>query len=297
VVKNVADKRNPNSTVVLARNTRSILLFVGSVISASFLSPYLTPCCWARAEPTAEKRTEIQFTNPHSAAYVNNLAKALLDDLASRLRNNLDTTAILVGFALKRERHPERLAKLRAANVKTYLSEVGVDSSRIEIRTGGIGDPKVDVYLVPPAASKDGIPGIRFKEESAWVDVSQCAQQDPTVREITVLFEQDKARFESHNEVRQLSEVAKDLREDRDLIAVVVGFPDKGQEGLGAQRALAVVRFLLSQGQVPSTQLVARVGSSGGTYSGRAVVTLIHRSAGEAVSDRNWTLFPSKRLY
>ena len=101
------------------------------MISASFLSPYLTPCCWGQAEPTAEKRTEIQFTNPHSAAYVNNEAKAWLDDIASSLRRSMDTTAVLVGFAVMSERHPERLAKLRAANVKIYLSEVGVDSSRI----------------------------------------------------------------------------------------------------------------------------------------------------------------------
>jgi outer membrane protein OmpA-like peptidoglycan-associated protein len=234
--------------------------------------------------PTPDE--EIKFWNPYRTAYVDNEGKARLDEIALRMAHEPDVRVIIVGFALENERNSQHLSRLRAASVKTYLTggeaKRLVDGSRIELRSGGIGGQRVDIYFVPPGVSEEGIPGVQFEEKSAWIDLSECGKQDPTVRDVTVEFEEGTSKFYSHNEVQQLNDVSKELREDKELVAVIVGFPDSFHPDLGAQRARTVERFLLSQGNVASTQLVTRVGSSGGVHAVRAVVTLIHRSFGEA---------------
>ncbi len=68
---------------------------------------------------------------------VNNIAKARLDDVARRLRDNPHATAEITGYPDKPTgRGQETLARQRAGNVKQYLIDRhGIDASRLTTRT------------------------------------------------------------------------------------------------------------------------------------------------------------------
>lgn len=102
------------------------------------------------AAPVAAKVNEIQF-KPHSA-YVDNKAKAILDDLALRLARESDSSAAIVGQSDTRE--AKSLAAKRAANAKTYLTKSkGIDPKRVDARTGTEAAKKADLWVVPAGAS------------------------------------------------------------------------------------------------------------------------------------------------
>lgn len=99
---------------------------------------------------TASKVNEIQF-KPNSA-YVNNIAKAILDDIALRLQREPDSSATLVGFATPQE--AKGLAERRAANARDYLTRTkGIDPRRVEVRTSTEAGRKVEIWIVPAGAS------------------------------------------------------------------------------------------------------------------------------------------------
>jgi len=102
------------------------------------------------AAPTAQKMSDLEF-KPNSA-YVNNLSKAVLDDVALKLQQDPQSTAVLSGSAAAKE--PPSLATKRAANAMTYLTKSkGIDSNRIHVRTGAQPGYKVEVWTVPAGAS------------------------------------------------------------------------------------------------------------------------------------------------
>jgi len=102
--------------------------------------------------PPRASMSEIAFKR--NSARVDNIAKAILDDVALRLQRDADARAVIVGFADPKELTPEKLAAERAANAKAYLvKEKGIDASRIEIRTGSGGGMKAEIWFVPAGAS------------------------------------------------------------------------------------------------------------------------------------------------
>jgi hypothetical protein len=104
----------------------------------------------APAVPVASKIAELDF-KPNSS-YVNNQAKAVLDDVALRLQRDPSTTVLLIGSATATE-NPQ-LGTQRGTNAGTYLSKTkGIDSSRIQSKPSAQPDGnKVEVWIVPAGA-------------------------------------------------------------------------------------------------------------------------------------------------
>lgn len=105
---------------------------------------------------------------PRNLSRLNNIDKACLDDVASRLRQDPRARVVVIGHADSSERLPEVIGRKRAEEVKTYLvAERGVDESRISVRSAGSSQPvdtgtslrsraknrRVQVIFVPEGAS------------------------------------------------------------------------------------------------------------------------------------------------
>jgi outer membrane protein OmpA-like peptidoglycan-associated protein len=87
-----------------------------------------------------------------NSAYVDNQAKAFLDDVALRLQRENGSSVVLVG----RTADPEaaRLGITRANNAKTYLTrDKGIDPGRVNTADGGRGGRNVEVWFVPAGAA------------------------------------------------------------------------------------------------------------------------------------------------
>jgi outer membrane protein OmpA-like peptidoglycan-associated protein len=103
----------------------------------------------------ASKIGELNFKSNN--AYVDNRSKAFLDDVALRLQREANSTAVMVGYTQAPE--AARLGISRASNAKTYLvKEKGIDAGRIQVRDGGPGGQKVDVWFIPAGAAQPNIP-------------------------------------------------------------------------------------------------------------------------------------------
>jgi outer membrane protein OmpA-like peptidoglycan-associated protein len=73
---------------------------------------------------------------------LNNVDKACLDDMASRLRQDPRGRLVIVGHADSKEKYPEVIGRKRAEAAKAYLvKERGVDESRITVRSEGARKP------------------------------------------------------------------------------------------------------------------------------------------------------------
>jgi hypothetical protein len=105
----------------------------------------------AAAAPPAPTTLSQLIFKPNSA-YVDNRAKAALDDVALRLENEASANLILEGSANPSEK--DELAQQRADNAKTYLTRSkGIDAGRIQTRASqNKTGAKVDVILVPAGA-------------------------------------------------------------------------------------------------------------------------------------------------
>jgi hypothetical protein len=105
---------------------------------------------------------------PNSLARLNNVDKACLDDVASKLRQDPRSRVVIVGHAAGNERYPDVIARKRAEAVKAYLvKERGIDEARITARSAGATKPldtgtsaaararnrRVDVIFVPEGAT------------------------------------------------------------------------------------------------------------------------------------------------
>ena len=105
---------------------------------------------------------------PRNLARLNNVDKACLDDVASRLRQDPRSRVVVVGHADSKERYPEVIARKRAEAIKTYLvKERGVDEARITRASAGASKPldtgtsaaaraknrRVEVIFVPEGAA------------------------------------------------------------------------------------------------------------------------------------------------
>jgi len=119
-----------------------------------------------------ERRTEsitcVSGGFPFNRTRLNNVDKACLDDVASRLRQDPRSRVIIVGHADRSERTPEVVARNRAEAVRTYLvKERGIEDARISTRSSGVSKPldtgstaaararnrRVEVIFVPEGAT------------------------------------------------------------------------------------------------------------------------------------------------
>jgi hypothetical protein len=129
-----------------------------------------TGTCTANVEvppppPTCSKVNSIQFPDLKRPWRVDNTAKAILDDVASRLKADPNAKIVIVGYAdgekapmigTGKNRHKMNLAAQRAVNAKAYLvQQQGIDPSRVEVRQG-TGQQKVaDIIWVPQGADEN----------------------------------------------------------------------------------------------------------------------------------------------
>lgn len=119
-------------------------------------------------ERRAESITCISGGFPFNRTRLNNVDKACLDDVASRLRQDPRSRVIVVGHADSGERTPEVVARSRAEAVRTYLAmERGIEDARISTRSAGVSKPldngasaaararnrRVEVIFVPEGAA------------------------------------------------------------------------------------------------------------------------------------------------
>jgi outer membrane protein OmpA-like peptidoglycan-associated protein len=127
--------------------------------------------CPIRVEGSQQKPEPITCTSggfPRNLARLNNVDKACLDDVASRLKQDPRSRVIIVGHADKSELYPDVIGRKRAEAVKAYLvKERGVDESRITVKSAGSSKPldtgtsamsraknrRVDVIFVPEGAA------------------------------------------------------------------------------------------------------------------------------------------------
>ncbi len=130
--------------------------------------------------PTCSKINSIQFPDLRRPWRVDNTAKAILDDVASRLKADPNAKIVIVGYAdgekapmegTGKKRHAMNLAGQRAVNAKAYLvQEQGIDPSRVEVRQG-TGQQKVaDIVWVPQGA-----------DENACADLQNTTPVDESV--------------------------------------------------------------------------------------------------------------------
>lgn len=104
------------------------------------------------AEPVAPPRTpqELRTDEIHfepASARLTNIAKAILDDVALRMKQEPTATAIVIGYTDNRENSGANadLDRRRAEAVRDYLvSRHGIDASRISVENRGINDPVGD---------------------------------------------------------------------------------------------------------------------------------------------------------
>jgi outer membrane protein OmpA-like peptidoglycan-associated protein len=83
------------------------------------------------AAPKAEQRVTVNFT-PNSAR-LSNIAKAKLDDVALRMKQDSSLTAQVIGYTDGAEKSAQKLSERRAEAVKAYLvTRHGIDAARIK---------------------------------------------------------------------------------------------------------------------------------------------------------------------
>jgi hypothetical protein len=132
----------------------------------------------AAAPAKTQTLCSIQFDHDkRRPTRVDNDAKACLDDVALNAQRSTDATVVVVGNSApvteKHGKHHEamtadQMAAQRAVNTKAYLvTEKGIDTSRISVRTGTSGTNEVEDYLVPAGANFDtDVPGTTAVDES-----------------------------------------------------------------------------------------------------------------------------------
>ncbi|MGB7437841.1 MAG: OmpA family protein [Candidatus Acidiferrum sp.] len=110
--------------------------------------------------PQASKVGECGY-NKVGAGRFDNACKRVGDDVALRLKNEPNAKVVVVGYADKKEPRAAKLAQQRADGAKKYLTEKGIDASRIETRVGQASTEKgqekanrrVEFIFVPEGAT------------------------------------------------------------------------------------------------------------------------------------------------
>src|SRR5579859_5487684 len=107
----------------------------------------------APAAPTAQKLMELNFKT--GSAYVDNRSKAVLDDVALKMQQDPNLTAVLAGSALPGE--GATMALRRAQNTMAYLTKSkGIDPQRIQVKASPEPGQKVEIWTLPAGATLPG---------------------------------------------------------------------------------------------------------------------------------------------
>jgi len=123
----------------------------------------------APTKVVAETVTCISGGFPRNLARLNNVDKACLDDVASRLRQDPRSRVIIVGHADSGEKFPDVIARKRGEAVKTYLvKERGIEESRITVRSAAATKP-LDTGTTAMARAKNRRVELIFVPEGATV--------------------------------------------------------------------------------------------------------------------------------
>ncbi len=122
-------------------------------------------------EPPKPKPEAVTCTSggfPRNLSRLNNVDKACLDDVASKLNQDPRSRVIIVGHADASERNTEVMGRKRAEAIKTYLvDERGIAEARITAKSAADAKPldtaknararaknrRVDVVFVPEGAT------------------------------------------------------------------------------------------------------------------------------------------------
>jgi len=133
-------------------------------------------------QPMCSKINSIAFPDLKRPWRVDNTAKAILDDVASRMKQDPNAKIVIIGYAdgdkapmegTGKNRHPMNLAAQRAVNAKAYLvQEDGIDPSRIEVRTGTGQSKTADIIWVPQGADENSATACPQLQNTTPVDES-----------------------------------------------------------------------------------------------------------------------------
>jgi hypothetical protein len=98
------------------------------------------------------------FSDPKRAARVDNVCKAVLDQVALQLKRQPSGKLVVVGYADGAEvANSSDIDAQRSVNIKRYLTggegQAGIDPTRIEVRVGPHGGSSAKLYFVPQDAS------------------------------------------------------------------------------------------------------------------------------------------------
>ncbi len=104
---------------------------------------------------------------PRSMARLNNVDKACLDDLASRMKQDPRSRIVITGHADKSEPNAEVIGRKRAEAIKSYLvKERGVDEARVTARSAAASKP-LDTGTTAVARAKNRRADVTFVPEGA----------------------------------------------------------------------------------------------------------------------------------
>jgi hypothetical protein len=141
------------ATVADARHQAASCTAVVNVLAPP--APPTTP-----PAPVAEARDvgACNFSDPRRAARVDNVCKAILDQVAMQMHSEPNGRLVVVGYAEEAEVvNASDIDGQRSVNVKYYLTggegQAGIDPARIEARTGPHGSRSAKLYFVPQDAS------------------------------------------------------------------------------------------------------------------------------------------------
>jgi hypothetical protein len=149
----------PESTITVnctVTDDRNLSASASTSVSCTVPPP---PAVKAEAPaPQANKFGSIEFKrDTKRPTRVDNEAKGELDRYADALAAAPDSKGVVVGYATTKEAETKKgkeFAAQRAVNTKDYVSkEKGIDAARIEPRTGGDSDQRVDLWIVPAGAT------------------------------------------------------------------------------------------------------------------------------------------------
>jgi len=123
-------------------------------------------------EPPKPKPEAVSCTSggfPRNLSRLNNVDKACLDDVASKLRQDPRSRVIIVGHADSAERYTEVIGRKRAEAVKDYLvTERGIAEARITAKSAADSKP-LDTAKNAPARAKNRRVDVIFVPEGATV--------------------------------------------------------------------------------------------------------------------------------
>jgi outer membrane protein OmpA-like peptidoglycan-associated protein len=132
--------------------------------------------------PSCSKLNSINFPDKRRPWRVDNEAKAILDDVATRLKSDPNAKISIVGYAdgekapmvgTGKKRHQMDLAAQRAVNAKAYLvQQQGIDPSRVDVRTGTGQSGTANIIWVPQGADMNNAQTCPDLQNTTAVDES-----------------------------------------------------------------------------------------------------------------------------